>query len=121
MEIVETRVSSIGGFKLYAVEFVTGGEERVTVKVENDTEGELPRDAVIRRAAAKLGDALGVACAECGIEPEGLLLTRPSARTAGDRAELERQLDEGLEDTFPASDPVSVTSSAIPASADPKS
>ncbi len=120
MNIVETRISSIGGFKLYAVEFVTEGEERVTVKVENDTEDELRRDEVIRRAAIKLGDALGVACAECGIEPESLL-TRPSARRSGDRAELERQLDEGLEDTFPASDPVSVTSSAIPASADPKS
>jgi hypothetical protein len=31
------------------------------------------------------------------------------------RAEIaEEELEEGLEDTFPASDPVSVTSSAIP-------
>ncbi|MBV2144631.1 hypothetical protein KUG47_14115 [Falsochrobactrum sp. TDYN1] len=120
MEIVETRISSIGGFKLYAVEFVTQGEERVTVRVENETDAELRRDEVIRRAARKLGEAFGVACVECGIEPENLL-TRPSARRAHDKEELERQLDEGLEDTFPASDPVSVTSSAIPASADPKS
>ena len=28
--------------------------------------------------------------------------------------ELEDELEEGLEDTFPASDPVSVTSSSIP-------
>ena len=28
--------------------------------------------------------------------------------------ELEEELEEGLEDTFPASDPVSVTSSTIP-------
>ncbi len=120
MQIVETRISSVGGFKLYMVEFITEGEERITVKVENDMDEELRRDEVIRRAAAKLSDALDVACTECGIEPESLL-TRPSARRSGDRAELERQLDEGLEDTFPASDPVSVTSSAIPASADPKS
>lgn len=120
MQIVETRISSIGGFKLYAVEFIAPGDERVTVKVENDTDAELSRDEVIRRAASKLGEAFGVACAECGIEPASLL-TRPSARRAGDKAELERQLEEGLEDTFPASDPVSVTSSAIPASADPKS
>lgn len=120
MEIVQIRISSVGGFKLYMVEFVTEGEERITVRIENDTDKELRRDEVIRRAAIKLGDAMGMACAEYGIEPDSLL-TRPSARRAGDRAELERQLDEGLEDTFPASDPVSVTSSAIPASADPKS
>lgn len=120
MEIVETRISSISGFQLYAVEFITAGDDKVTVKVKNDTDGELPRDEVIRRAAVELSDALGFACAECGLEPDRLI-TRPSARRAGDKAELERQLDEGLEDTFPASDPVSVTSSAIPASADPKS
>jgi hypothetical protein len=31
-----------------------------------------------------------------------------------DQRELEEALEEGLEDTFPASDPVSVTSTAIP-------
>ena len=31
-----------------------------------------------------------------------------------DQDELARELDEGLEDSFPASDPVSVTSTAIP-------
>lgn len=78
MEIVETRISSVGGFKLYMVEFVTEGEEKITVKVENETEAELARDEVIHRAAIKLGEALGVACMECGIQPENLL-TRPSA------------------------------------------
>jgi hypothetical protein len=29
-------------------------------------------------------------------------------------ADAEEELEEGLEDTFPASDPVSITSSAIP-------
>lgn len=120
MDIVETRVSSVGGFKLYTVDFVTGGDEKVSVRVENDTDGKLRRDDVIKRAAIRLGEALCIACQEGDMEPE-TMLTRPSARRAGDRAELERQLDEGLEDTFPASDPVSVTSSAIPASADPKS
>lgn len=33
-----------------------------------------------------------------------------------DQTELQSELDEGLEDTFPASDPVSVTSTAIPGS-----
>lgn len=120
MGIVETRISSIGGFKLYSVEFVTESEERVTVKVENDTQTELKRDEVVKKAALKLGEALSVACQECDLEPESVL-TRPSARRAGDKTELERQLDTGLEDSFPASDPVAVTHSTIPASADPKS
>ncbi len=55
MDIVETRVSSLGGFATYMVEFVTESEERITVKVENDTEAELSRDAVIRKAILKLG------------------------------------------------------------------
>lgn len=38
-----------------------------------------------------------------------------SAREKGHDAELNRQLDEGLEDTFPASDPVATTVTSIPA------
>ncbi|MFC4624944.1 hypothetical protein ACFO1V_06860 [Daeguia caeni] len=120
MDIIETRISSIAGFQLYQVEFMTAGEEQVTVKVRNDSNSELPRDEVIRRAAVALSSALGHACVECGLESD-TLITRPSARRAGDMEELERQLNEGLEDSFPASDPVAATSSAIPASADPKS
>ena len=40
-------------------------------------------------------------------------LTRRTAGRAEDRETLEEQLDEGLEATFPGSDPVSVTSSLI--------
>lgn len=120
MDIVETRVSSIGGFKLYLVEFVTEGDERVSVKVENDIDDELDRAEVIRRAANRLGHAFNIACVECGLTPD-IVMTKSSARDRGDTQELERQLEEGLDDTFPASDPVSVTSSAIPASANPKS
>ncbi|MBD8651822.1 hypothetical protein IFT66_12110 [Rhizobium sp. CFBP 13726] len=38
-----------------------------------------------------------------------------SAREKGTDADLEQQLDEGLEDTFPASDPVAATITSIPA------
>jgi hypothetical protein len=37
-----------------------------------------------------------------------------SARDKGHAADLDEQLEEGLEDTFPASDPVSVTVTSIP-------
>ena len=39
---------------------------------------------------------------------------RQSVRASGDQDDMEEQLDQGLEDSFPASDPVSITSSAIP-------
>ena len=39
---------------------------------------------------------------------------RPTFDRSKDQDELSRELDEGLEDSFPASDPVSVTSTAIP-------
>lgn len=48
---------------------------------------------------------------------------RPGRRTPGravDRLTLEEQLQEGLEDSFPASDPVSVTTTAIPGCPKPK-
>lgn len=41
--------------------------------------------------------------------------TEQSAREKGHAGELEEQLNEGLEDTFPASDPVSTTVTSIPA------
>lgn len=39
---------------------------------------------------------------------------RRTAGRAEDKGTLEEQLQEGLEDTFPASDPVSVVTTAIP-------
>jgi hypothetical protein len=39
---------------------------------------------------------------------------RRTAGRAEDKDTLEEQLEEGLEDTFPASDPVSVVTTAIP-------
>lgn len=41
--------------------------------------------------------------------------TEESARSKGNRQDLEEQLNEGLEDTFPASDPVATSTTAIPA------
>jgi hypothetical protein len=43
-----------------------------------------------------------------GLEP------LPSARTTHDQGVLEEELEEGLEDSFPASDPVSATVTSIP-------
>jgi hypothetical protein len=45
--------------------------------------------------------------------------TEPTARKEQDKHELEDQLEEGLEDTFPASDPVSTTTTSIPTGTPP--
>jgi hypothetical protein len=39
---------------------------------------------------------------------------KPARDRSDDQRELSKELDEALEDTFPASDPVSITSTAIP-------
>jgi len=39
---------------------------------------------------------------------------KPTVDRPSDQTELSRELDEGLEGSFPASDPVSVTSTVIP-------
>jgi hypothetical protein len=41
-------------------------------------------------------------------------LEREQRKQSQDADKREEELEEGLEDTFPASDPVSVTSSSIP-------
>ena len=45
---------------------------------------------------------------------------RKTAGRAVDRPTLEEQLQEGLEDSFPASDPISVTNTAIAGGPKPK-
>ncbi|MFN7103472.1 MAG: hypothetical protein ACK4N1_12725 [Pseudorhizobium sp.] len=45
--------------------------------------------------------------------------TEETARQEQDAATLEEQLDEGLEDTFPASDPVATTVTSIPTGTPP--
>jgi hypothetical protein len=47
-------------------------------------------------------------------------IRRRTAGRAEDRRTLEEQLQEGLEDSFPASDPVSVTTSLISGCPKPK-
>jgi len=109
MQLVGTQVipayGSKGGF---TVEFVGDGGEVVSVQIKSDRGQQLNRlnavekaREVMRRFATapiREGDTAGVG----------------NARSRGDEEEMEEQLDEGLEGTFPASDPVSITHTAIP-------
>ncbi|UWU27155.1 hypothetical protein N2600_17460 [Rhizobium sp. WSM1274] len=82
----------------FVVEFGGEGEDRIAVTLRSRPEL-MPESAVLR-AKALLAAA---------IEP-----AHGAGWRSKDPALLEEELEEGLEDTFPASDPVSVTSSSIP-------
>ena len=82
----------------FVVEFGSEGEDRIAVTLREAPD--LTQDNAIAKAKALLTLAF---------EP----VHGDSARSK-DAALLEEELNEGLEDSFPASDPVSVTVSSIP-------
>ena len=123
MQIVGTQVhEDMGGVPGYTVEFMGDGGEVVSVRMKQSESGDLNRDNVLDKARVLLlqvGSFKG--------DPEAGNMKTPaegqqadvseavlSARRAQDEAELDSQVDEGLVDTFPASDPVSATYSSTP-------
>ncbi len=107
MQVVGTQViPSHGGKSGFTVEFVSDGGEVVSVQMKGDDD--LNRQNAIDKAKALMGE---FASAEA--QEGGDMRVRESARVSKAEQELEAQLDRGLEDTFPASDPVSVTSPSI--------
>ncbi|WP_075292322.1 hypothetical protein [Pararhizobium arenae] len=113
MQVVGTQViPEQGGKAGFTVEFVGDHGEVVSVTLPNDAEENLNRLNAIEKAKSVLKDAAGSA-GDSETDAETFRTLR-SARAAGDTATMEEQLDEGLEGTFPASDPVSITTSAIP-------
>ncbi len=110
MRVVGTQVTSAGGGRAgFTVEFVGDGGEVVSVQLRNDAQGSLNRQNAIEKAKELMSQIASTDTPE-----GGTMKVRPSARSSHDRSTLEEELDEGLEDTFPASDPVSVTSTVIP-------
>jgi len=118
VQIVGTQVlPEAGGKKGYTVEFV--GEHGDVVSVSLRSDSDVSRANALAKAKAFLkqiieNDDLPEAedQANAGKGPD--LSVRVTARRSRDEAEIEEQLDEGLEETFPASDPVSITTTAIP-------
>lgn len=108
------------------VVFALSGGDSVTVVMNND-DGTLDAENAVGRARELLVQLTAFEMSEGGsvnrydavsngnfdagskgLEPV------PSARTSHDQDVLEEELEEGLEDTFPASDPVSATITSIP-------
>lgn len=119
MQVVGIQVSAERAGKAgFTVEFVGAEGEVVTVTCPQDAQASLNRLNAVARAKAILSAALEAdeTALEATDQPRPGAAARdplPNARTAHDTGTMEEQLDEGLEDTFPASDPVSIASSAI--------
>ncbi|MBB4233676.1 hypothetical protein [Rhizobium esperanzae] len=128
MQLIDTRVTQAGDF--FTVEFLGEGGESVSVKIDN-SHGELDSSTALDHARVMMVQLTAFS----GREADGSinrydalsnsnfdegskgLIGQPSARSSHDSQTLEEELNEGLEDSFPASDPVSATVSSIPANA----
>lgn len=115
MQIIDTQIhEDMGGVPGFTVEFVGDGGEVVSVRMKQGQSGELSRDNALEKARALLvqvgsfdgNTAKGHERAPPQHGDETVSDAVLSARRAQDEAELEAQVDEGLIDTFPASDPV---------------
>jgi len=112
MQVLGTQViPAQGGKGGFTVEFVGDGGEVVSVQMQNDAGRSLNRLNAVDRAKALMAELVATDIKEGASGTK--ISARPTARAAGDREALEEQLDEGLEESFPASDPVSVTHSAV--------
>ena len=112
MQVVGTQViPAYGGKSGFTVEFVGDGGEVVSVQIKNDHGQQLNRLNAVEKAREVMSR---FATAKIRDDDDGRPSVLRSARAAGDKGTMEEQLDEGLEGTFPASDPVSVTNTAIP-------
>lgn len=126
MEVIGTQVHPQPSSGLMTVEFVGEGGDVISVQIHDTENGGLTRFNAIAKAKAMMlqvasfeqpdedatKDHAGAGEDGTGLSPAVVSLR--SARAAGDTGTLEKQLDEGLESSFPASDPVSVTVSTIP-------
>ncbi len=124
MQVIGTQVHPQPSAGIVTVEFVGEGGDVISVQMRKSEGGDLNRQNAIEKAKAMM---LQVATFEQAADSNGgsrasttsggespAVLSLRSARSAHDKATLEEELDEGLEDTFPASDPVSAIVSTIP-------
>jgi hypothetical protein len=132
MQILDTRVTPApAGEGNYLVEFIGEGGTSVSInlpRAQVDSDGD--SKAIINKAKAILVQVANFDAGDTGrhenlkpdtaatIVPEPTEDPKTSERRTAGRAEdfdtLDEQLDEGLEQSFPGSDPVSVTHTAIP-------
>lgn len=123
MQVIGTQVHPQPSAGLVTVEFVGENGNVITVQMHKDANGDLSRLNAIEKAKAMMmkvassqtDDEENTASGHNVAEGESpAVASLRSARDASDSGVLDEQLDEGLEGTFPASDPISATTSTIP-------
>lgn len=115
MQVVGVQIHpEMGGKAGFTVEFVGDAGEVVSVLLRSGEDSDLNRLNAVEVAKGVL---LEVATFEGDLQSgnEDAVNCLRSARATGDTETMEEELDEGLEASFPASDPVSITVSTIPA------
>lgn len=116
MQNVETQVHPEQAGKLgFTVEFVGDTGEIISVFMKQDGESNLNRLNAVDKARALMVEVSALDENQLASPKGDEECTKHlrSARTAGDTGTMEEQLDEGLEASFPASDPVSITVSTV--------
>ncbi|WP_275785488.1 hypothetical protein [Pararhizobium gei] len=121
MQAIETQVHAQPSSGLITVEFVSDSGDIISVQMKKDEDGDLSRLNAIEKAKAMMMRFAKTRSNDSpDAESEVLEGQSPaaaslrSARASEDSSTLEDQLNEGLEGTFPASDPVATTTSTIP-------
>lgn len=108
-----------GGKHGYTVEFVGDSGAVISVHLRQNDDNSLNRINAVEHAHKLLLEASAVKAAtgegdsQTTGEVEKSVGHLRSARALGNTADMEEQLDEGLYDSFPASDPVSITVSTV--------
>ncbi|MBX9454865.1 MAG: hypothetical protein KL863_01860 [Rhizobium sp.] len=121
MQSFETLVHpEMGGKLSFTVEFVGNSGEVISVQLRQNADNMLNRVNAIEKARELLVEAAALevgAISDYDAQSNGNLdhqsSHRRSARSLGDAAIMEEQLDAGLYDSFPASDPVSITITTV--------
>ena len=124
MQIIGTEISEAqGAHEGFLVEFLGDGGERVSVRLTQSENGSLTRENALAKAQVVLLQASRFGISN---EDDEAALSEPSEAVESLRQEKEEgdrgdsELEEGLEDTFPASDPVSVTHTSTAGTAEIK-
>lgn len=107
------------GFTLESGDIVTVEMNNAESNLREENAVAHAREILVQLTAFEIGDGGSINRYDAvsnGNFDEGSKGLEPiaSARTAHDREVLEEELQEGLEDSFPASDPVSATVTSIP-------
>lgn len=118
-------VAEQGGSYGFTVEFVGAQGDVVSVLVRNDHARKLTRYSAVAKAQDMMRYLAGQDIDSALMDgraatPVDSLTASQSARRKGDQKAMEEQLDQGLEDSFPASDPVSIMQSSIATSPEGK-